>query len=307
MPKQPAALGQFPCNFCNKRFTRNADVDRHINNSHLGLKPFQCGYCEKAFSQKANLRRHFLSCGAAREAREAADNDTDAVLELETNPPSGSSPLTTWSLPSPIIDDAMPLFPPEAGLFATPAITPETALQPVASGSNAATATAPPRIRATRPGPYNKQQRPRIKRAPQVQISTDAQLDMTPDFDLLASLMSTPATFDAAAFDTTFGALQLDLSAAAPAPQPSWGDFATGNMPVPLQEPCLPVPPPPPQPLDLSLLLAPQAGPSAQPESGIWDPPADGFNQSIDAWCLEAFASSGDQDAQSIDLWSASF
>ncbi|EJD36951.1 hypothetical protein AURDEDRAFT_174022 [Auricularia subglabra TFB-10046 SS5] len=282
MPKQPAALGQFACNFCNKRFTRNADVDRHINNSHLGLKPFQCGYCDKAFSQKANLRRHFSSCGAAREAREAASDDEAEASE--TTPPSGSSSLTTCSLPSPITDDAMPLFPPEAGLFPTPTIAPETLMQPVASGSSAATATGPPRIRATRTTPYNKQQRPRIQRAPHVQQAATA---VQPDFDLLASLMATPAAFDA-------NALQFDPCASA---QTQWGDFATGNLPIPLQEPCLPLPPPPPsQHLDLF----------AVPADNVWDHSADGFSQSIDAWFLQAF-SNGGQDAQPVDLWSASF
>ncbi|XP_014876116.1 zinc finger protein 341 isoform X1 [Poecilia latipinna] len=45
------------CNFCNKFFSKNFDLQQHIR-SHTGEKPFQCIVCGRAFAQKSNVKKH---------------------------------------------------------------------------------------------------------------------------------------------------------------------------------------------------------------------------------------------------------
>lgn len=45
------------CQFCNKEFTKNFDLQQHIR-SHTGEKPFQCIVCGRAFAQKSNVKKH---------------------------------------------------------------------------------------------------------------------------------------------------------------------------------------------------------------------------------------------------------
>ncbi|XP_015220037.2 zinc finger protein 341 isoform X1 [Lepisosteus oculatus] len=45
------------CNFCEKTFTKNFDLQQHIR-SHTGEKPFQCIVCGRAFAQKSNVKKH---------------------------------------------------------------------------------------------------------------------------------------------------------------------------------------------------------------------------------------------------------
>ncbi|MBN3281441.1 ZN341 protein, partial [Polyodon spathula] len=45
------------CNFCDKTFTKNFDLQQHIR-SHTGEKPFQCIVCGRAFAQKSNVKKH---------------------------------------------------------------------------------------------------------------------------------------------------------------------------------------------------------------------------------------------------------
>uniref|UniRef100_A0AAY4AWZ1 C2H2-type domain-containing protein n=1 Tax=Denticeps clupeoides TaxID=299321 RepID=A0AAY4AWZ1_9TELE len=45
------------CNFCDKVFSKNFDLQQHIR-SHTGEKPFQCIVCGRAFAQKSNVKKH---------------------------------------------------------------------------------------------------------------------------------------------------------------------------------------------------------------------------------------------------------
>ncbi|XP_061758461.1 zinc finger protein 341 isoform X2 [Nerophis ophidion] len=45
------------CNFCDKIFSKNFDLQQHIR-SHTGEKPFQCIVCGRAFAQKSNVKKH---------------------------------------------------------------------------------------------------------------------------------------------------------------------------------------------------------------------------------------------------------
>uniref|UniRef100_A0A3Q2QJE7 Zinc finger protein 341 n=1 Tax=Fundulus heteroclitus TaxID=8078 RepID=A0A3Q2QJE7_FUNHE len=45
------------CNFCDKFFSKNFDLQQHIR-SHTGEKPFQCIVCGRAFAQKSNVKKH---------------------------------------------------------------------------------------------------------------------------------------------------------------------------------------------------------------------------------------------------------
>ncbi|KAL6483660.1 hypothetical protein MHYP_G00085320 [Metynnis hypsauchen] len=55
---QTKAKGQkLKCNFCDKVFTKNFDLQQHIR-SHTGEKPFQCIVCGRAFAQKSNVKKH---------------------------------------------------------------------------------------------------------------------------------------------------------------------------------------------------------------------------------------------------------
>uniref|UniRef100_A0A665X479 C2H2-type domain-containing protein n=1 Tax=Echeneis naucrates TaxID=173247 RepID=A0A665X479_ECHNA len=59
-PDGAAGLGKGPklkCNFCDKIFSKNFDLQQHIR-SHTGEKPFQCIVCGRAFAQKSNVKKH---------------------------------------------------------------------------------------------------------------------------------------------------------------------------------------------------------------------------------------------------------
>lgn len=46
------------CHHCGKFFSITANLNRHIDNVHKGLKPFQCTLCLKHFTQKTSLDGH---------------------------------------------------------------------------------------------------------------------------------------------------------------------------------------------------------------------------------------------------------
>ncbi|VDM33029.1 unnamed protein product [Hydatigera taeniaeformis] len=48
----------FQCSECQKSFSRNSDLQKHIDAVHKGLRPYECATCQKRFSQKSSLKRH---------------------------------------------------------------------------------------------------------------------------------------------------------------------------------------------------------------------------------------------------------
>ncbi|BHF70959.1 hypothetical protein SprV_0401401200 [Sparganum proliferum] len=48
----------FQCPDCLKSFSRNSDLQKHIDAVHKGLRPYKCSICQKLFSQKSSLKRH---------------------------------------------------------------------------------------------------------------------------------------------------------------------------------------------------------------------------------------------------------
>ena len=57
---QKNEAGQFPCNRCEKQFTRKDSLDRHIQNVHEGIK-LSCNDCGYEATQRANLLVHIRS------------------------------------------------------------------------------------------------------------------------------------------------------------------------------------------------------------------------------------------------------
>ena len=46
------------CNLCDKSFTGEANLNRHIKAFHEGKKPFNCNICDASFAQKDSLNGH---------------------------------------------------------------------------------------------------------------------------------------------------------------------------------------------------------------------------------------------------------
>ena len=55
-PKKPHA-----CNQCESSFGRPAELKRHIDVVHLGLKQHKCTQCDDAFGRKEQLKNHIKS------------------------------------------------------------------------------------------------------------------------------------------------------------------------------------------------------------------------------------------------------
>lgn len=49
----------FECEFCNSKFRRKSDKNRHVRVVHEKSRPFVCPICEKTFGEKYVARRHF--------------------------------------------------------------------------------------------------------------------------------------------------------------------------------------------------------------------------------------------------------
>lgn len=73
-PKQKSSLPKaekssdkkWVCQFCNKKFIKRWDVERHIRYKHTKTKPFSCNICGKSFAETGTLvrhqRTHFRQC-----------------------------------------------------------------------------------------------------------------------------------------------------------------------------------------------------------------------------------------------------
>jgi KRAB domain-containing zinc finger protein len=55
-----AGASPFPCSVCNKGFTSNWKLKRHMT-VHTGEKPYKCNICGKRFSVKDNMRTHQIT------------------------------------------------------------------------------------------------------------------------------------------------------------------------------------------------------------------------------------------------------
>ena len=52
----------FNCNECEKTFSRNDNLNRHIKRVHEKLKQHQCAICSKSFSRKQHRDYHLRTC-----------------------------------------------------------------------------------------------------------------------------------------------------------------------------------------------------------------------------------------------------
>ena len=48
----------YSCKFCKYSFHRKSDIERHVTSVHLKIRPFTCQHCDKSFGQKNYLKMH---------------------------------------------------------------------------------------------------------------------------------------------------------------------------------------------------------------------------------------------------------
>lgn len=48
----------YACNQCPKEFRNNCDLRRHVDSTHLKLRPFKCDQCDASFALMGNLKKH---------------------------------------------------------------------------------------------------------------------------------------------------------------------------------------------------------------------------------------------------------
>uniref|UniRef100_A0A7S1T7N3 C2H2-type domain-containing protein n=1 Tax=Compsopogon caeruleus TaxID=31354 RepID=A0A7S1T7N3_9RHOD len=53
-PERP----QIPCTLCERRFTNDSNLRRHVRQIHEGRKPYGCQYCEYQCSNSSDLAKH---------------------------------------------------------------------------------------------------------------------------------------------------------------------------------------------------------------------------------------------------------
>ena len=51
----------YQCEICDKRFSRNWSLKKHVKTVHEGVKNHQCRICNKSFGTLSNLKRHLKS------------------------------------------------------------------------------------------------------------------------------------------------------------------------------------------------------------------------------------------------------
>jgi len=63
---------RFPCNFCDKSFTRKEHANSHVDTVHKKLRPYPCPYnCGRAYGQTSSRSKHAKTC------KERLKDDTD--------------------------------------------------------------------------------------------------------------------------------------------------------------------------------------------------------------------------------------
>ncbi len=58
MGRRSGGNGTHPCNQCFKVFKNKCDLERHVSNIHLKLKPYSCERCNRSFGLRGNLKKH---------------------------------------------------------------------------------------------------------------------------------------------------------------------------------------------------------------------------------------------------------
>ena len=53
---------------CDKSFSQNSNMERHISAVHEEVKGFKCKMCEKSFSYKSNMEKHMTSIHEEKQA-----------------------------------------------------------------------------------------------------------------------------------------------------------------------------------------------------------------------------------------------
>ncbi|KAJ5371449.1 uncharacterized protein N7496_007541 [Penicillium cataractarum] len=51
-----------PCDECSKSFGRNADLRRHIDTVHRGIRKHACKWCNRRYTRWENMAKHFAEC-----------------------------------------------------------------------------------------------------------------------------------------------------------------------------------------------------------------------------------------------------
>ena len=51
----------FKCDICDNSYSQKGSMTRHVASVHEGKKPFQCYICDYSFTQKGGMKLHVLS------------------------------------------------------------------------------------------------------------------------------------------------------------------------------------------------------------------------------------------------------
>jgi uncharacterized C2H2 Zn-finger protein len=74
----------FGCPICQKMYTTNGHVTRHVNTAHLKLREFVCKMCGRAFGENCGLRRH-MRMQHKQGTEGIVDQDEDVVDQDEAD------------------------------------------------------------------------------------------------------------------------------------------------------------------------------------------------------------------------------